>query len=253
MGGETDRFFDEFVRQPYAATDILTADFTYLNGRLATHYGIAGPTGTDFMRVNLAGTSRQGILTQGSILTLTSYPNRTSPVARGVWVLSRLLCSAPSPPPANVPKLPETPPGATPDMTMRERLSVHRQLPQCGACHDTIDPIGLGLESFDGIGRYRTMEAGKPIDLAGKLPDGTAFAGPAELADILKQPDRGFQACLTHQMLTFMVGRGFEDKAGQGWTASISDLAGRDGGSFGAIVANIVKSAPFTQRRGESP
>jgi hypothetical protein len=253
MGVETDRFFDEFLRQPLPATDILTADFTYLNGRLASHYGIAGPTGTDFVRVDLANTPRRGMLMQGSVLTVTSYPNRTSPVARGVWVLSRLLCSQPSPPPPDVPKLPETPPGATPDMTMRERLAVHRQLPQCGACHDSIDPIGLGLENFDGIGRYRTMEAGKVLDISGKLPDGTTFAGPAELAAILKQPDRGFEACLTHQMLTYMVGRGFEDTAGQGWTARLAELAHADGGSFGAIVANIVKSAPFTQRRGETP
>ena len=253
MGGETDRFFDEFLRQPFDAATILTADFTYLNSRLAMHYGIAPPAGSDFVRVSLTDTARRGILMQGSILTVTSYPNRTSPVARGVWVLSRLLCSEPPPPPPNVPKLPETPPGATPDMTMRERLAAHRQLPQCGACHDTIDPIGLGLENFDGIGRFRSTEGGKPIDSAGKLPDGTLFSGPAELATILKQPERGFETCVTHKMLTYMVGRGFEDATGLGWSQRVSDLARASGGSFGSIVTSIVKSAPFTQRRGESP
>jgi hypothetical protein len=253
METETNLFFDDFLRQSSPATDILTANFTYLNNRLATHYGIPGPTGSDFMRVSLDGTPRRGILMQGSVLTVTSYPNRTSPVARGVWVLSRMLCSQPSPPPPNVPKLPETPPGAMPDQTMRERLAAHRTQPQCGACHNTIDPIGLGLEDFDGIGRYRTMDAGKTIDSSGMLPDGTKFAGAAELADILKQPARGFQTCMTHEMLTYMVGRGFEDAMGQAWTQQISDLATADGSSFGAIVTNIVKSAPFTQRRGETP
>src|SRR5262249_287443 len=146
-------------------------------------------------------------------LTVTSHPNRTSPVARGVWVLSRLLCSAPPPPPPDIPKLAETAPGATPEMTMRERLAVHRHLATCGACHNSFDPIGLGFENFDGIGAYRTTEGGKPIDASGVLPDGTKFSGPSELASILSRPERGFDACVAQQMLTYMVGRGFEDDA----------------------------------------
>jgi hypothetical protein len=253
MIGETSRFFDEFFQKPLPVSSILTADFTYVNARLASHYGMTAPAGTDFVRVSLNGTSRRGVLMQGSVLTVTSHPNRTSPVARGVWVLSRLLCSAPPPPPANVPKLSESPPGATPDMTMRERLAVHRQVATCGACHNTIDPIGLGFENFDGIGVYRTSEGGKPIDAAGVLPDGTKFSGPSELADILTKPERGFDACMAQQMLTYMVGRGFDDDDGHAWSARIADAARPAGGSFAAAITSIVESDLFTQRRGEAP
>jgi hypothetical protein len=252
MSGETSRFFDEFFMQPLPAANILTADFTYLNGRLAAHYGVTLPAASDFVRVSLANSTRRGMLMQASILTVTSHPNRTSPVARGVWVLSRLLCSQPPPPPPDVPKLPETPPGATPNLTMRERLAVHRQLPQCGACHNAIDPIGLGLENFDAIGRFRATEAGKPIDAAGELPDGTKFSGPAELAAILIQPERGFDACMARQMLTYIVGRGFEDDAGKAWSTRIADLGRTSGGSFGAVITSIVQSDLFTKRRGEA-
>ncbi len=134
---------------------------------------------------------------------------------------------------------------------MRERLALHRVRPDCASCHNSIDPIGLGLENFDGIGRFRTMEAGQTLDISGKLPDGTAFAGTAELAAILKQPSRGFDACMTRNMLTFMVGRGFEDVTGVAWSSKVADAAHTSGGSFGALVANVVKSGPFTLRRGE--
>jgi hypothetical protein len=253
MIGETSRFFDEFFRQSIPAVNILTADFTYVNARLAAHYGMPPPPGTDFVRVSLQGTSRRGMLMHGSILTVTSHPNRTSPVARGVWVLSRLLCSAPPPPPPDIPKLTETAPGATPEMTMRERLAVHRQQATCGACHNSFDPIGLGFENFDGIGAFRTTEGGKPIDASGVLPDGTKFSGPSELASILTQPDRGFAACVAQQMLTYMVGRGFDDDAGKAWSTHIADLAGVSDGSFGATITSIVQSDLFTQRRGEAP
>jgi hypothetical protein len=251
MAGESERFFDEFIRSQAPASDMLTANYTYLNARLAQHYGMTAPPGTDFARVSLAGTNRSGILMQGSFLTLTSYPNRTSPVRRGIYVLSRLQCSPPNPPPNDVPKFQEDPPGVPPNATMRQRLALHRTRPDCASCHNSIDPIGLGLENFDGIGRYRTMEAGMTIDIAGTLPDGTAFAGPAELASILKQPSRGFDTCMTRQMLTFMVGRGFQDVTGAAWSSRVADAAHASGGSFGALVANVVKSGAFTLRRGE--
>ncbi|HWZ88504.1 MAG TPA: DUF1592 domain-containing protein [Polyangiaceae bacterium] len=253
MGGETSRFFDEFFQKPLPVASILTADFTYLNSTLATYYGMAPPAGSDFVRVSLADSTRRGMLMQASILTVTSHPNRTSPVARGVWVLARLLCSEPSPPPPGVPLLAETPPGVTPDTTMRERLAAHRVRPECGACHNSIDPIGLGLENFDGIGRYRTTEGTLPIDAAGELPDGTMFSGPAELATILTQPERGFDACVTTQMLTYVVGRGFADDSGLAWSAHIADLGHTAGGSFGALLTSIVQSDLFTKRRGEAP
>jgi hypothetical protein len=135
---------------------------------------------------------------------------------------------------------------------MRQRLAIHRTRPDCASCHNSIDPIGLGLENFDGIGLYRTMEAGMTIDISGKLPDGTMFAGPAELAAILKDPARGFDTCMTRNMLTFMVGRGFQDVTGAAWSSRIAAAARTSGGgTFGAIVANVVKSGPFTLRRGE--
>jgi len=211
------------------------------------------PAGADFVRVSLKDTSRRGMLMQGSVLTVTSHPNRTSPVARGVWVLSRLLCSPPSPPPPDIPKLTETAPGATPDMTMRARLAAHRQMANCAACHNSFDPIGLGLENFDGIGTFRTSEGGKPIDSAGELPDGTKFSGPTELAAILSQPERGFDVCVAQQMLTYMVGRGFDDESGRAWSTRIADLARPSGSSFAADITSIVESDLFTQRRGEAP
>jgi hypothetical protein len=253
MEGESNLFFDEFFRTKVPAINILTADFTYINARLATHYGMPAPAGTDFVRVSLAGSMRSGMLMQGSILTVTSHPTRSSPVARGVWILSNLLCSAPPPPPANVPVLVEPPPGTPAPMTMRATLAAHRQMPQCGSCHNTIDPIGLGFENFDGIGLYRTTEAGQPIDSAGVLPDGTPFSGPAELATILTKPSRGFEACIARQLLTYTVGRGFDDDGGKAWSQQIVALAHQSDSSFGAMLSGIVQSDLFTKRRGEGP
>ncbi len=193
------------------------------------------------------------MLLQGSILTVTSHPTRTSPVARGVWILGNLLCSQPPAPPPNVPVLMEPPPGTPAPMTMRETLAAHRQLPQCGSCHNTIDPIGLGFENFDGIGLYRTTDAGKPIDAAGVLPDGTAFSGPAELAAILSKPERGFEACIARQLLTYTVGRGFEDAGGKAWSTQIVAVAHKSDSSFGAMLNGILQSDLFTKRRGEGP
>ena len=253
MTGETERFFDEFFRQKLPASQILTADFTYVNARLATHYGLPAPAGTDFVRVSLANTTRRGMLMQGSLLTVTSHPTRSSPVTRGVWVLGRLLCQEPKPPPPDVPQLPEPPPGTPPPTTAREILAAHSAMPQCAVCHKTIDPIGLGLENFDGIGRYRTMEAGKAIDSAGELPDGTKFSGATELAAILTKPERGFEACIARELLTYMVGRNFEGDSGEGWSKWIVDQAHKSDASFGAVLSSIIKSDLFTKRRGEAP
>jgi hypothetical protein len=253
MEGESNLFFDEFFRTKVPAINVLTANFTYINARLAAHYGMPAPTGSAFVRVSLAGSTRSGMLMQGSILTVTSHPTRTSPVARGVWILGNLLCSQPPPPPANVPVLVEPAPGTPAPMTMRETLAAHRQLPQCASCHNTIDPIGLGFENFDGIGLYRTTDAGKPIDAAGVLPDGTAFSGPGELATILSKPERGFEACMARQLLTYTVGRGFDDAGGKAWSAQIVALAHKSDGSFGAMLNGILQSDLFTKRRGEGP
>jgi hypothetical protein len=253
MTGETERFFDEFFRRQLPAADILTADFTFVNARLAAHYGMQPPAGTDFVRVSLANTTRRGMLMQGSLLTVTSHPARSSPVTRGVWVLGRLLCAEPKPPPPDVPQLVEPPPGTPPPTTARAILAAHSAMPQCAVCHTTIDAIGLGLENFDGIGRYRTMEAGMAIDSAGQLPDGTKFSGATELATILTKPERGFEACIARELLTYMVGRSFEDAAGEAWSKQVVAQAQASDRSFGAMLTSIIKSDLFTKRRGEAP
>jgi hypothetical protein len=249
MKEETDRFFDDFAKQARPVRDLLTADFTYLNDRLAKHYGYPSP-GTAFTKVMLTGLDRRGMIMQGGILTLTSHPNRTSAVARGKWLLDRLLCTTPPPPPAKVPALEESNMG-TANLTQREQLAIHRMKPQCAICHNLMDPLGLGLENYDGIGRYRATQDGKPIDSAGELPDGGKFSGPQELAAILSMDSR-FDECVTRHLLTFMLGRVFEDADGSAaWIGKITQAASTQGASFGALISSVVASQPFTMRHGE--
>src|SRR5262249_13273761 len=179
--------FESILREDRSLFELLDADYTFLNQRLAEHYGIPGIYGSQFRRVALSDTNRGnrgGLLGQGSILTVTSYPNRTSVVPRGKWVLENLLGGPPPPPPAVVPDLkPHGKDGRL--LTMREQMEAHRANPVCASCHARMDPIGFALENYDGIGRWRTKDAGALIDASGKLPDGTKFNGPAELKKIL--------------------------------------------------------------------
>ncbi len=205
MQAETKMFFREFLMSDRSLSEMLTADFTFANQQLAEHYGLPPVQGDELQKVSLAGTNRKGILTQGSLLTVTSHPTRTSPVKRGKWVLTQLLCSKPPDPPAGVEGLK---PEQMPSGTLRDLLEQHRQNPVCASCHDSMDPIGFGLESYDGVGAYRSMDTGGfPIDSSGELPTGEKFNSALELADIIATDPR-YSRCVTRQVFTYALGRG---------------------------------------------
>jgi hypothetical protein len=250
MRTETELFFGAIVHEDHSILDFLDGRFTYLNERLAKHYGIAGGvngiTGREFRRVELDGAQRSGVLTQASVLTVSSYPTRTSPVIRGKWVLENLLDTPPPPPPADVPPLNEAAIGAT--LSMREQLETHRSNPVCAGCHARMDPIGFGLENYDAIGRYRTSEGKFPIDSSGTLPNGKSFAGAAELKTILRNDPQVFTRALSVKLLTYALGRGLEsyDRAA---VATIVGSVKQNGYRFSALVQAIVDSVPFEMRR----
>src|SRR5262249_55468488 len=199
---ETELFFGSILLENRSVLDLLSADYTFVNERLARHYGISQIRGTEFRRVTLSDSGRGGLLGQGSILTVTAYPHRTSPVLRGKWVLENLLGTPPPPPPPNVPPLDEPKAGA-PVLSMRERMAQHRSNPACASCHAVMDPPGLSLEGFDAVGRRRTLDdAYEPIDLSGVLPDGTGYVGVAGLRQaLLARPDQ-FVTTVTEKLLT---------------------------------------------------
>jgi len=248
MEKETELFFDNIIREDRSVLEFISADYTFVNERLARHYGISGVKGDKFQRVSLKGTPRGGLLTQGSILTITSNPTRTSPVKRGKWVLENLLGTPPPPPPPDVPELKE---GKELTGALRERMEQHRANPNCAVCHQRMDPIGFGFENCDGIGAWRDKDGGAPIDPSGELVTGETFKGPAELRNILLKQKRGdFIRCLTEKMLTYALGRGLEyyDRCASDQIAK--DLAKKNY-RFSQLITAIVKSAPFQQRRGE--
>jgi hypothetical protein len=248
---ETELFFGSVVREDSSALDLLRADYTFLNERVARHYGIPNIKGTQFRRVTLPSDSpRRGLLGHGSILAVTSYPDRTSPVVRGKWILENLLGSAPPPPPADVPELSATD-GAGAALSMRDRLAAHRARPACAGCHAMMDPLGFALENFDAVGRWRTLgDAGEVLDASGALPDGTPFHGADGLRAALLSSDL-FVATLTEKLLTYALGRGltYEDMPA---VRGILRDAAADDYRFTALVAGIVQSAPFQMRRSGS-
>jgi len=249
MRTETEMFFAAVVREDRSILDFLDGRFTYLNERLAKHYGIAGVTGREFRRVELDGTQRSGILTQGSVLTVSSYPTRTSPVIRGKWVLENLLDTPPPPPPPDVPPLNEESVGTT--VSLREQLEKHRANAVCAGCHARMDPLGFGLENYDAIGRYRTLDGKFAIDPSGTLPNGKSFAGAAELKAILRGDPQTFSRALTVKLLTYALGRGLEsyDRAA---IASVTHRVQQADYRFSALIQAIVESVPFQMRR-QSP
>jgi hypothetical protein len=249
MRTETELFFDAVVREDRSILDFLDGRFTYLNERLARHYGIDGVTGREFRRVELDGNQRSGVLTQASVLTVSSYPTRTSPVIRGKWVLENLLDTPPPPPPPDVPPLNEADVGTT--ASLREQLEKHRANPVCAGCHARMDPIGFGLENYDAIGRYRTTDGKFSIDPSGTLPSGKSFAGAAELKTILRGDPRTFTRALSEKLLTYALGRGLEsyDRAA---IATIVNRVEQSDYRFSALVQAIVDSVPF-QMRGNRP
>ena len=252
---ETELFFESIVREDRGALDLLTADYTFVNERLAKHYGIPGIYGSHFRRITLPPDSpRGGLLGQGSILAVTGYATRTSPVVRGKWILENLLGTPPPPPPPNVPPLSEEKSDAV--LSMRERMVQHRRNPACAACHALMDPVGLSLENFDAIGRWRTRTDGfAPIDASGSFPDGTTFDGVAGLRQALVSRADQFVRTLTERLLTYALGRAVEHYDQPAVRAIERESAGDDY-RFSSIVLGIVKSTPFQMRRppsGDAP
>ena len=244
---ETELFFDSILREGRGVIDLLTADHTFLNERLARHYGIPGVYGSDFRRVSLADGNRRGLLGQGSILTVTSYPDRTSPVGRGKWVLENVLGTPPPPPPPNVPELePAEDTGRV--LAMRERMEQHRENPVCASCHRVMDPLGLALENFDAIGRWRGhMPGGIAIDASGTMPDGTAFDGPAELRGLLVRDREQFATVVTEKLLIYALGRGIEYYDAPAVRRIVRGSAADDYG-LASLVVGVVQSTPFRMR-----
>ena len=249
---ETEMFFDHVVREDRGVLELLTADYTYLNGRLAGHYGIPNVQGSHFRPVTYpAGSPRGGLLGQGSILTLTSHAIRTSPVLRGKWILNNILGTPPPDPPPNIPALDDRQTQLRVG-TMRERMSAHRDNPVCAACHAMIDPAGFALEGFDAIGRSRVVdEYYNRLDTSGVLPDGTVFDGAAELrAALVARPER-FVGTVTEKMMTYALGRGL-DYYDMPAVRRIVREAASDGYGMQSIIVGIVNSYPFLYRRSES-
>jgi hypothetical protein len=240
---ETDLFLESQLHEDRSAMDLLTANYTFVNEPLARLYGIPGVYGSNFRRVALPDSTRAGILGQGSVLTVTAYPNRTSPVIRGKWVLDNLLGAAPPPPPANVPSLPEDQAAGT----MRERMEQHRKNPVCAGCHARMDPIGFALENFDAIGRWRTEDANKPIDATGTLPGGPPFNGPAAFRRaLLPAYQDAFLSTVCEKLLTYALGRGVEyyDMPA---VRKIEHDSAPEQYRWSALILNVVRSQPFHQ------
>ena len=245
-------FLDSVLRSDRSVMDLLTADYTFLNERLAMLYGIETVKGSHFRRVALPDTARQGLLGKGAILMLTAYPNRTSPVVRGAWILDRLLGTPPSDPPLTVPSLPENRRGQ-PARTLRARLEQHRENPTCFACHGVMDPLGFALENFNAVGQYRANDPDTltPIDTAGQLPDGTAIKGPDDLRRALVgRPDRQFVQAFTENLLTYALGRSL-DYRDMPTVRRIVRQTAADEYRFKSIVMGVVTSDAFRKRDGE--
>ena len=248
---ETALFIDSVLRDDRSVSELLTADYTFLNERLAKHYGIPHVYGSHFRRVSLAGTERRGLLGQGGILTLTSYATRTSPVLRGKWILENLLASPPPPPPPDIPALAETTDdGAA--LSMRAAMERHRANPACASCHAQMDPLGFALENFDAVGRWRARgESNEPIDASGVLPDGTSFEGPTGMRHaLLRNPER-FVATVAEKLLTYALGRNLESYDMPAVRAIVRG-AGADDHRFSSLVLGIVQSTPFQMRMPRS-
>ncbi|MCA9085151.1 MAG: DUF1592 domain-containing protein, partial [Planctomycetaceae bacterium] len=243
---ETELFFESILREDRSVLDLLHADYTFLNERLAKHYDIPHIYGSRFRRVDLRPEDRRGgLLRNGSILMATSYATRTSPVLRGKWILENLLGSPPPPPPENVPPLEDNTVAA--DLPVRQRLAAHRAHAACAGCHNLIDPVGLALENFDAVGRWRELESGLPVDASGGLPDGTDCVGVAELEQgMLHRPDV-FVQTLVEKLLTYALGRGIEPSDAPAIRRIVRD-AKADDYRFSSVIIGIVNSAPFRMR-----
>jgi hypothetical protein len=249
MRRETSLFFQYVMREDRSILDFIGGPYTFLNDRLARFYGIRGVDGSQFRRVALNGAERSGVLTQASVLTVSSYSNRTSPVLRGKWLLENILGAPPPPPPPDAGMLDED--QVNIHGTVREQFEAHRSKPACFSCHSRMDPLGFGLENYDAVGHWRTHEGKFPVDASGTLPDGRSFNGSRELKAILMTDRDEFARCLTEKMLTYALGRGLEPYD----RPAVAEICRRLSDSdyrFSSLVLGIVNSLPFQMRRGEA-
>jgi hypothetical protein len=243
MRRETELFVSSIIKEDRSALDLLNADYTFVNERLARHYGIPNIYGTDFRRIQINDPARRGLLGQASILTVTSMPNRTSPVNRGKWILTNLLGTPPTPPPPGVPALKENEAGNK-RLSVRERMEAHRADPTCAGCHKLMDPLGFSLENFDAVGQWRNTDDGSKIDPAGTLFNGAKVSGPLELRSALTANPEIFAGVLTERLMTYALGRGVEYTDMPAIRAILKDAA-RNDYRFSSIVLGIVNSTPF--------
>ena len=252
MQRETELFFESIVREDRSILDFLDTNYTYVNERLAKHYKIDGVKGDEFRKVMLKGDRRGGVLTQASVLTITSNPTRTSPVKRGRYILDQILGTPPPPAPPDVPELKE-PSGGDDTASLRTRMEQHRSNPACASCHARMDPLGFGLENYDAIGAWRDADGKFPVDASGVLPGGKPFAGSKGLRNQLKGRKADFARCLAEKMLTYALGRGlqYNDRCAVERIDAALDI---DNNKFSRLVREVVKSEPFRKRRGgETP
>ncbi len=248
MKTETRMFFEAVLRENRPITDFIEAKYTFLNARLAKFYGIEGVTGPDFRRVELTGDQRGGVLSQAGVLTVSSYPTRTSPVIRGKYVLNNILGTPPPPPPPDVPPLDET--GLGEKVSVRQQLEAHRANPVCASCHSRMDVLGFGLENYNAIGKWRTMDGKFPIDSSGTFPNGKSFTTPAQMRALLMQDLPEFEHCLSEKMLTYALGRGLQPFDRRAVDQIDRNLAA-GGYKFQTLIREVIRSVPFQQRRGE--
>ena len=244
---ETELFLDSVIREDRSALDLIRADYSFVNERLARHYGIPNVYGSHFRRVTFKDGRRGGLLGQGSVLTATSQPNRTSPVVRGKWILENLLGAPPPSPPANVPALDETPVVGT----LRQRMEAHRKNPVCASCHKMMDPLGFALENFDAVGAWRTHEGALPVDADGATPDGTVFTGVEGLRRALMGRPEVFVTALTEKLLIYALGRGMESYDAPAIRSIVRAAAASDY-KMQSLILGIVNSRPFLMRQAEA-
>jgi hypothetical protein len=249
MRTETETFFESVMREDHSVIDLLNGKYTFLNQRLAEFYGIPGVKGQEFRKVDLTGTPRGGVWTQASVLTVSSYATRTSPVLRGKWILENILNTPPPPPPPNVPTLDDSKVGQS--VSLRQQLEAHRKDAVCASCHSRMDPLGLGLENFDAIGAWRAKDGQIAIDASGTLPDGRTFTGPDGLREVLTAQKDMFAECVVDKMLTYALGRGLE-RYDRRTVREIAKKAAVSNYKFSSVVLEIVKSLPFEMRQGDS-
>jgi hypothetical protein len=249
MYTETRMFFDYILRQNRPLADFLDARYTFLNERLAKFYGISGVTGPEFRKVDLATDQRGGILAQASVLTVSSYPTRTSVVLRGKYILQNILGTPPPPPPPDVPPLNEAAVGTS--MSLRQQMEQHRADPNCAVCHSKMDPLGFGLENYNGIGKWRTMDGKFPVDASGTLPNGKTFSTPAQMRSIFESQLPEFARCMVEKMLIYSMGRGL-GSYDRRTVNEITEHWQTSGYPFQSLIYEVVHSLPFQSRRGEA-